>query len=294
MKKIMRSALPLGHAKNYVIAATRPLVLTRKLVVTAFFFCGATVFTSCSSDDNPVVDNGLAEKIVGKWIHTDTDGEAVTTDMKSVYTFEKNGNALKGYYSMSMTGSGVWAYYQETDVNVSSNNITLTSHLADGVTSEVELTDVTVSGNDLRFMAKTTLSKNGQVTATYGPRQEHFTKTEANYTKTVIGLWDIYFTSDDPEHESSEPYREEYRADGTASFYDLIDGQWVEEKTDYSEYFADGPLFCFRWQKSDAGIDRRENWEIVSYEDGKMVNKALYRRADGSTYTITAHLTKVE
>ena len=240
------------------------------------------------------VDNSLSEMIVGKWIHADTDGETVTTDMMSVYTFEKNGDVLKGYYSMSMTESGVWAYNQETDVAVSGNNITLTSHLAGGVTSVVELTGVTVSGNDMRFTAKTTLLKNGQVTATYGPRQEHFTKTVVDYTNTVIGLWDIYFTSDDPEHESLEPYRELYRADGTCSFYDLVDGQWVEEKTDYSEYFADGPLFCFRWQKSDAGTDRRENWEIVSYENGKMVSKAFHRRADGSTYTITAHLTKVE
>ena len=269
-------------------------ILNRVLAAT-LVISGATVFTSCtSSDDNPVVDNGLADKIVGKWIHTDTDGEAVTTDMKSVYTFTKDGSALKGFYSMSMTGSGVWAFNQETDVAISGNNVTLTSQLADGVTSVVELTNVTVSGDDLRFTAKTTLSKDGQVTATYGPRQEHFTKTEADYTKTVIGLWDIYFTSDDPEHESLEPYREEYRADGTCSFYDLIDGQWVEEETDYSEYFADGPLFCFRWQKTDAGIDRRENWEIVSYENGKMVSKALHRRADGTTYTVTAHLTKVE
>ena len=55
-------------------------------VLAAFFICGASAFTSCSNnDDNPVVDNSLAEKIVGKWIHADTDGEAVTTDMKSVY-----------------------------------------------------------------------------------------------------------------------------------------------------------------------------------------------------------------
>ena len=264
-------------------------------VFAAILVCCASVLSSCgSNDDNPVVDNSLSEKIVGKWIHNDTDGEVVTTDMKSVYTFEKNDNVLKGYYSMSMTESGVWAYNQETDVTVNGNNITLTSHLADGVTSVVELTGVTVSGNDLRFTAKTTLSKNGQVTASYGPRQEHFTKAEADYAKTVIGLWDIYFTSDDPEHESLEPYRELYRTDGTCCFYDLIDGQWVEEKTDYSEYFADGPLFCFRWQKSDAGTDRRENWEILSYDNGKMVNKAFHRRADGSTYTITAHLTKVE
>jgi len=263
-------------------------------MLAAILICGATVFTSCTSgnDDNPASDS-LTEKVVGKWIHTDTDGEAVTTDMKSVYTFTKNGTALKGSYSMSMTGSGVWAYNQETDVTVSGNAITMTSRLADDVTSVVELTDVSVSGDDLRFTAMTTLSKDGQVTATYGPRQEHFTKVDADYTEAVVGLWEITFTSDNPEYESSEPYRELYRSDGTASFYDLIDGQWVEEETTYSEYFADGPLFCFRWQKPGQE-GRRENWEIISCTGDEMVNKAFHRRADGSTYTITAHLKKVE
>ena len=203
-------------------------------MLAAFFICGASAFTSCSdNDDNPVVDNSLAEKIVGKWIHADTDGETVTTDngetvttdMKSVYTFTKNGSALKGFYSMSMTESGVWAYWQETDLTISGNAITLTSHLADGTTSVVEMAGVNISGDDLRFTAKTTLSKDGQVTATYGPRREHFTRTEADYTEAVVGLWEITFTSDNPEYESSEPYRELYRSDGTASFYDLIDGQ---------------------------------------------------------------------
>ena len=36
------------------------------------------------------------------------------------------------------------------------------------------------------------------------------------------------------------------------------------------------------------------NWEVVSCTGDEMVNKALHRRADGSTYTITAHLKKVE
>ena len=164
--------------------------------------------------------------------------------MKSVYTFTKNGSALKGFYSMSMTESGVLAYRQETDLTISGNAITMTSRLADGQQSVVELTAVTVSGDDLRFTAKTTLSKDGQVTATYGPRQEHFT-------------------------------------------------QWVEEETTYNEYFADGPLFCFRWQKPGQE-GRHENWEIVSCTGSEMVNKALHRRTDGSTYTITAHLKKVE
>ena len=92
MKKMMRSTFGRLFNKNWVMAAT-------------LCICGASAFTSCSNnDDNPVVDNSLAEKIVGKWIHADTDGEAVTTDMKSVYTFTKNGSALKGFYSMSMAG----------------------------------------------------------------------------------------------------------------------------------------------------------------------------------------------
>ena len=145
-------------------------------VMAAILVCGASVFTACTSDngDNPVAGKSIAEKIVGKWIHADTDGEAVTTDMKSVYTFTKDGgSALKGFYSMSMTESGVWAYRQETDLTISGNAITMTSRLADGQQSVVELTDVTVSGDDLRFTAKTTLSKDGQVTATYGPRRPY-------------------------------------------------------------------------------------------------------------------------
>lgn len=265
-------------------------------VMAATLVCGASVFTACTSDngDNPVAGKSLAEKIVGKWIHADTDGEAVTTDMKSVYTFTKDGgSALKGFYSMSMTESGVWTYRQETDLTISGNAITMTSRLADGQQSVVELTDVTVSGDDLRFTAKTTLSKDGQVTATYGPRQERFTRAEADYTEAVLGLWEITFTSDNPEYESSEPYRELYRSDGTASFYDLIDGQWVEEETTYNEYFSDGPLFCFRWQKPGQE-GQHENWEIVSCTGSEMVSKAFHRRADGSTCTITAHLKKVE
>ena len=83
-------------------------------MLAAFFICGASVFTSCTNnDDNPVAGKSLAEKIVGKWIHADTDGEA-----------------------MSMTESGVWAYRQETDLTISGNTITMTSRLADGKTEE--------------------------------------------------------------------------------------------------------------------------------------------------------------
>ena len=49
-----------------------------------------------------------------------------------------------------------------------------------------------------------------------------------------------------------------------------------------------------KMMRSTFGRLFNENWEIVSCTGGEMVNKALHRRTDGSTYTITAHLKKVE
>ena len=41
-------------------------------MLAAILSISGTVFTSCSSnDDNTIVDNDLAGKIVGKWIHAD-------------------------------------------------------------------------------------------------------------------------------------------------------------------------------------------------------------------------------
>ena len=53
-----------------------------------------------------------------------------------------------------------WSSSQEIKVTVVSDNaITLETELANGVSVVVQLTDVTVNGNALRFTAMTTLSK---------------------------------------------------------------------------------------------------------------------------------------
>ena len=48
---------------QWMLAAIRPLVLTRKLVLTAFF-CGAIGITSCSSDDT---DDEQPPQKVTRW-----------------------------------------------------------------------------------------------------------------------------------------------------------------------------------------------------------------------------------
>lgn len=52
-----------------------------KWMLTAILcICGVSVFTACTPDnnDNPAGDGDLTEKVVGKWIHAETDGETVT------------------------------------------------------------------------------------------------------------------------------------------------------------------------------------------------------------------------
>ena len=242
--------------------------------------------------DAPAIDN-LAEKLVGKWIYAESNGQTLTTNTKSVCTFTSDGSALKASISMSLKKFGVWANRYEPEVKVDGRNVTMTAKLADGSTSVMEMTDVSVSGSDLFFTGKATLTKDGEVIFSYGPFLEHFTKSDVDNAETNEGLWEVYFTSDDPEFESPEPTRELYRADGTCTFYELVDEQWVEDKeVTNSEYFIDGPMFFIRWQESEEMM--YENWEVVSSENGKQVNKSVRKHDDGSTYTIYANLTKVE
>ena len=242
--------------------------------------------------DAPAIDN-LAEKLVGKWIYAESNGQTLTTNTKSVCTFTSDGSALKASISMSLKKFGVWANRYEPEVKVDGRNVTMTAKLADGSTSVMEMTDVSVSGSDLFFTGKATLTKDGEVIFSYGPFLEHFTKSDVDNAETNEGLWEVYFTSDDPEFESPEPTRELYRADGTCTFYELVDEQWVEDKeVTNSEYFIDGPMLFIRWQESEEMM--YENWEVVSSENGKQVNKSVRKHDDGSTYTIYANLTKVE
>ena len=58
------------------------------LVFAAALICGASVFTSCSKDDNPVNPaTNLSGKIIGKWMIAERDGIVLPTNKKMVITF---------------------------------------------------------------------------------------------------------------------------------------------------------------------------------------------------------------
>jgi hypothetical protein len=73
-------------------------------MLVAILICFTTVFTACSNEDNPVVPtDNLAEKIIGSWIHTATDGTYTPTNRKSMHTFVKTGSGLKMYNTIAIT-----------------------------------------------------------------------------------------------------------------------------------------------------------------------------------------------
>lgn len=272
-------------------------ILTKVMV--AILVCGmTTVFTSCSDNDgNSASGDGLAEKVTGKWMLVDSDGQPVVTDRVSVYTFVKEESGLKAYFSIAMPESQTWLYRQQADVTVGTGSLTLTSQLDNGATVVVQMTDVSVSGSDLSFTAKTTISADGKERATYGPRKEHFTRVSADYSaKDIIGTWDGYYSCDDPEYSKPDPHRAVFRPDGTCNYFYADDGGTFKvDPTVYSKYFVDGSLLSLCWlDYGDGEREQYENWEILSASKEKITARAFHKRTDGTIYTETYHLSKVD
>ena len=58
-------------------------------VLAAILVCSTSVFTSCTNDDNPAVepDLNVAEKIIGKWMVAERDGELHSPTRKLLSLF---------------------------------------------------------------------------------------------------------------------------------------------------------------------------------------------------------------
>ena len=127
--------------------------------------CGISLAAaSCSSnDDNPATpDLGVKEKIIGKWMIADRDGQPLATNKKMLVTFA---SATKAYMSESLnsipeTGT-LWNDKMEAGVTIVGNKVTLTFHRNEHHTGvhEYIFTDI----NDREFFAtqKTTSTVDG-------------------------------------------------------------------------------------------------------------------------------------
>ena len=267
-------------------------------MLAAIITCGASVFTSCTVSDNPVSpaepDLNVAEKIIGKWMVTERDGEPALTNQKTVVTFL---SATKGFVSLSRADydNHKWLNGHECDVKIEGNIVTQISHPQDGVTETVENNIKSINEKEMLADHKRTWTIDGKDIVTKVSMLK-FVRVTADYSADIIGMWEGHSTGEESsEFDDGENHRWEYMTDGTFNYFRKVDGQWQISDDDYADYFVDGNLLCTRWKNAGAGNEEhREWWEIESIENGVMKWKALRQKEDGTTYTATFEMKKID
>ena len=261
--------------------------------IAAALIFGASVFTSCTKDDNPVDPaTNLSEKIIGKWMPTEIDGQDVLTNKKMILTFV---SATKAYMSASRNSrtevGPTWMDKVEADVVISGNKITLTFHPDEHNTSVHEFTITSIDGTEFTANQKVTVTIDGKVVISDN-NTIHNVRVSRDYKESVLGTWEGQMTSEEDAYSDGKVHRWEYKADGTYVYYSLDEaGEWVPSDNTLDEYFVDGSLLCMRWIDNEQ--DNREWWEIVSIKNDVMKWKGLRQKEDGTTYTATFEMTKV-
>lgn len=261
-------------------------------VMAAILVCGASVFTSCSDDKDSDIEN-LSEKIIGKWMPAEVDGNPVLTDKKSVYTFV---SATKAYMSVSINSqqgeATVWNDRKELDVAINGNTMTLTNYSDEHTTMVEEFNITAIDGSEFTANHKITVTVDGNVVLS-NEGSIRFVKQTADYGNAIVGTWEGHVTSEQGSaFDDGEDHKWEYKNDGNFVYYIQDEGgNWIANPGQtLSEYFVDGTLLCTRWV--NGGIENREWWEIASIKDGVMKWTALRQKEDGSTYVATFEMKK--
>ena len=251
------------------------------MVLAATVVCGASVFTSCKKDEDN--DLKIEEKIIGKWIAADINGQPASTNDKKVITFV---SATKAYISASynrFTEAGSrWIDQLETDVVIKDNKITLTNHSDEHTTAVNEYNVTAINNSEFSANRKLTITVDGAVVVSI-EETVRFEKQTADYTAAILGLWECQELTGIETYNDANA-RLEFFADGTYRYWRKNDGGEWEAVTnrEFQNYFVDGTLLATRW-KNQGEEELREWWEIASLGGGEMQWTALRQNADGTT-----------
>ena len=282
MRKILRSTFGRLFNKNYLLMAAT--------------VCGISLaVASCSSnDDNPATpDLNLSEKIIGKWMPVDAGGHPLLTNVKNVTTFLSATKATVSTSRSEYTSEAVmWNVNREYAVEIDGSKVVLTSMVNDFV-KLVEKYDISyISSTEMRCDYTHTTFVNGNAEMVVVENDVRFVKTTADYSAAIVGTWQGRCTSEGSVFDDGQEHRWQYKADGTYVYYVKSGDNWVPyEGNTLNEYFVDGTLLCTRW--IDLGQENREWWEITI--DGSQMHwTALRQNPDGTTFTATFEMEKVE
>ena len=235
--------------------------------------------------------SGLAENIIGKWMVDALNGQPCPTNLKAVITFL---SATKAYGSLSDFYSDSWNSHASADVVIDGNNVTLTA-FENEHTKHVTVVDIySITDKDMRLKSDWKAYTDDKMVINEVYDNERYIRISDDYENDIIGTWEGKVTSSEDEHTDGELHRWEYKANGTYVYYSKENDEWKAGNDVMADYFVDGILLCTRWKKTIDSNELREWWEIESIKDGVMKWKALRMRENGTTYTATFEMTKVQ
>ena len=268
-------------------------------VLAATFICGASVFTSCTASDNPAQpaepDLNVAEKIIGKWITAESDGKAMPTNEKVVLDFVSTTEAYVSLSIQDRTAEDIpWRDREESDVEINGNDVILFHSPKPGMNVTVDLHVESITDATLIAKRIVTIRQDGGLVKST-ENIIRYEKLNVDYRNAICGMWEGMSTgAEGSEFDDGENHRWEYMTDGSFNYFHKND-LWQISDDEYADYFVAGNLLCTRWKNAGEGNEEhREWWEIESIENGVMKWKALRLREDGSTYTATFEMKKIE
>ncbi len=249
----------------------------------------AMVFTACSKDDdvnNVPSQKEIETKIIGKWKKMKQDGKDVATNQRTIWLFNNDG---KGTLSVADHKEGddrfIWDNKESVQYSVQGNVVYI-------ISPSVERTSTIPSISDSQMTMHVTkvLSHGIGIKADY---VGEYSKITADYSKDIIGLWEGVEMTGYETYGNAEA-RIEYRADGTYTYYQKVDGYWVPSADADNEYNVDGDWLATRW-RPEAGADYNYEWWDIDYiKDGMMKWSALREKEDGTRFTTTFTWKKVK
>lgn len=129
-------------------------------MLAAILICGANVFSACTNnEDNPVQpDMNLAEKIVGKWMVADLNGEPCPTNLKAVVTIV---SPTKAYGSISDVYSPMWNEEVEADIKINGNKMNITAKEDDDISHLLNVTVSSITDKDMVLTSEWTILIDG-------------------------------------------------------------------------------------------------------------------------------------
>ena len=261
-------------------------------MMAAILICGASVLTSCNKDDDGSdKTNNISEKIIGKWMVDELDGQKCPTNLKAVITFL---SPTKAYGSLSDFYSDSWNNHAAADVTIKDADVTLTAYENEHTKHVTLATVSSITDKDMMLKSDWKVFVDGELVVNEVYDKERYIRITNDYENDIIGTWEGKVTSSEDEHTDGEVHRWEYKADGTYKYYSKENGEWKADTDVMADYFVDGILLCTRWKKTADSDELREWWEIESIQNGVMKWKALRMREDGTTYTATFEMTKVQ